>query len=186
MESLACAFDGCNKPGRHRGYCVACYSRLRKSGELALLPKRTLEERLFANITEDQSGCWLWTGTIVGTGYGHLHWQGRGRPAHRLMYEFMVVEIPEGLDLDHLCRVRECVNPWHLDPVTRRVNIVRGDAPRLQRGKTHCPHGHEYTVENTILYRGSRFCLTCKRERAREYARKKREARIAVPLGAPR
>ncbi|MEU6543900.1 HNH endonuclease signature motif containing protein [Streptomyces sp. NPDC046859] len=185
MTSLACAFEGCNKPAKHRGYCEACYSRLRKSGELPLLPKPTLEQKIFSRITEAKSGCWLWTGTRVGTGYGQLDIAGRKRPAHRVVYEFLIGEIPGGLDLDHLCRVRHCVNPWHLEPVTRQVNIIRGDKPGINAGKTHCPHGHEYTDENTIVYKGSRFCRACKRERQREYQQKKREAVNAVPLDAP-
>jgi hypothetical protein len=179
MPSVACAYQGCNKPSKHRGYCVACYSRLRKSGELPLI---TPEERLFSYVKEDVNGCWPWAGARAGTGYGTVQWEGRSRPAHRVLYEYFIGEIPEGLDLDHLCRVRHCVNPWHLDPVTRQVNIVRGDKPGINAGKTHCPQGHAYDEANTIRYRGSRFCRACKRERAREYARKKREGTGAVPL----
>ncbi|MFJ7176424.1 HNH endonuclease [Streptomyces massasporeus] len=112
-----------------------------------------------------------------------VRWAGRDRPAHRVVYEYFIVDIPEGLDLDHLCRVRRCVNPWHVEPVTRQVNIVRGDAPKLQRGKTHCPHGHPYNDVNTIVYRGRRFCRECKRSRQRELMRKKRGIARAVPLG---
>ncbi|WP_443055402.1 HNH endonuclease signature motif containing protein [Streptomyces sp. ISBFB 2968] len=185
MESLACAYEGCNKPAKHRGYCVACYSRLRKSGALPLLPRPTLEAKLFSRIMEDETGCWLWTGVHVGTGYGQVDVNGCKRPAHRVVYEFLIGDIPEGLDLDHLCRVRLCVNPWHLDPVTRKINIIRGDAPRLQRAKTHCPHGHEYDEVNTIWYQGRRFCRECKLRRQREAnRRKRREAGNAVSLDA--
>ncbi|MET8694708.1 HNH endonuclease [Streptomyces bauhiniae] len=184
MSSLACAFEGCNKPAKHRGYCVACYSRLRKRGELELLPKPSLEERIFEKIREDEAGCWIWTGTRVGTGYGQIDIAGRKRPAHRVVYEFLVCEIPEGLDLDHLCRVRHCVNPWHLDPVTRQVNIIRGDKPKINASKTHCPHGHTYDEANTIVYKGSRFCRTCKKARQKAYDEKRRGMPHAIPLNA--
>lgn len=185
MTSLSCAFEGCNKPAAHRGYCEGCYSRLRKSGALPLLPKPTFEERLFSRIAENATGCWLWNGARVRDGYGTIGCNGRNVRVHRVMYEYFIADVPKGLDLDHLCRVRHCVNPWHLDPVTRQVNIIRGDKPGINAGKTHCPHGHEYTDANTIVYKGSRFCRACKRERQREYQlKKKREARIAVPLSA--
>jgi hypothetical protein len=182
MGSVTCAFNGCNKQAKHRGYCAACYSRLRKDDTLPLLKRPTLEERLFSRCKENEAGCWIWTGAKAGTGYGHIVVKGRGRPAHRVMYEFLIADVPEGLDLDHLCRTRDCVNPWHLEPVTRRVNIIRGEKPAMNSGKTHCPRGHAYDESNTIVYRGSRFCLACKRERGREYQRRKREAQNAVPF----
>lgn len=183
MPSLACAFEGCNKPAKHRGYCEACYSRLRKSGELPLIMQ---EDRLFSRVTEDVNGCWLWGGGCVKDGYGTIRWNGRTCRAHRVFYEYFIIEIPEGLDLDHLCRVRRCVNPWHLDPVTRRVNVIRGDAPSVRSGKTHCPHGHPYDEENTIVYEGRRFCRACKNVRQRAYDEKKRRMSHAIlldPLG---
>jgi hypothetical protein len=184
MQSVTCAFEGCNKPAEHRGYCKTCYSRLRRSGRLPLLQKPTLEEKIFSRIEEDESGCWLWTGTRVGTGYGQLDVDGRKRPAHRVVYEFLVGEIPKGLDLDHLCRVRRCVNPWHLDPVTRQVNIIRGGKPKINAGKTRCPHGHPYDNENTIVYKGSRFCRTCRNARQKAYHEKKRGMLSAIPVDA--
>lgn len=108
MQSVACVIEGCNRAGKHRGYCPTCYSRLRKSGKLPLI---TQEERLFARITEAPDGCWHWDGSRASGGYGEIVWDGRRRRAHRVTYEYFITEIPEGLDLDHLCRVRHCVNP---------------------------------------------------------------------------
>lgn len=91
-------------------------------------------------------------------GYGLVRVAGKLRLAHRYAYEQQVGPIPTGMDLDHLCRNRQCMNPEHLEPVTRKVNLQRG----LAGQKQHCPKGHEYTVENT--YRrsdGSRRCRTC-------------------------
>lgn len=184
MPNGTCSTAGCSNPIRSRGLCAVCYSRLRKSGELPLLRRPTAEERLFAAISESSSGCWLWEGARAGTGYGQFQADGQTRPAHRVVYEFFIGEIPEGLDLDHLCRVRRCVNPWHLDPVTRRINIIRGDAPKLQRTKTHCPHGHPYDAENTTFYRGRRFCRACKRQRQRALQEKKRGTVNGSPLDA--
>ena len=114
----------------------------------------------------DESGCWLWQGQISRNGYGR-HRVGPGRPlvaAHRVSYEHFVGEIPEGLQLDHTCRVRNCVNWAHLEPVTGSENTKRQD--HAERRKTECPQGHPYDDENTIVRKdGFRRCRTCERER---------------------
>ena len=90
---------------------------------------RTAAERFWAKVVNDtETGCWLWSGATT-TGYGRFH-LAMGLPlvvAHRFAYETLVGPVPAGLDLDHLCRVRRCVNPAHLEPVTRRENLMRGD-----------------------------------------------------------
>lgn len=96
--------------------------------------------------------------------------------AHRVAYELLIAPIPEGLELDHLCRNRPCVNPWHLDPVTRLVNHRRslpGRRGEPQRSKTHCKHGHQFTPENTYFTAGSgRQCRLCRQaSRAAFYER---------------
>jgi len=94
------------------------------------------------------------------------------RQAHRVLYEWTVGPVPAGLELDHLCRVRRCVRPSHLEPVSRRENLLRGvTIPAAHVAKTHCPAGHPYVGANLELRpRGYRVCRTCHRERSRRRA----------------
>jgi hypothetical protein len=136
-------------------------------------------ERLLAGLTyEPNTGCWLWV-KCSSNGYGLIYVMGKNKHAHRLAYEELVGPIPEGLDIDHLCRVRACCNPAHLEPVTRGVNISRGMLPTMARERfskiTHCPQGHAYDEKNTYFYKGSeRSCRACSREHQKRYERKKR------------
>jgi hypothetical protein len=117
--------------------------------------------------------CWIWTGG-TNKGYGKTH----GRYAHRRAYELLVGPIPPGLELDHLCAVPLCVNPDHLEPVTRTENIDRRTA-RLGGSPTSCSRGHEYTPENTYVYMRpgrnvpSRVCRACNRIAVLKYAAKR-------------
>ena len=119
-------------------------------------------------LPEPNSGCWLWIGKLNDAGYGTA-W--RDQRVHRLNYERFKGKIPLGLELDHLCRVRCCVNPDHLEAVTHMENCQRGDAGKStgaqQRAKTYCPQGHEYSAENTYTYNGKRTCKECQRRRTR-------------------
>lgn len=132
--------------------------------------------------------CWLWTGATTRrvNGYGRFSVAGRLTLAHRFAFEHAREPIPDGLELDHLCRTPPCVNPWHLEPVTRSVNIRRGTAIEksiaLQRAKTHCPAGHPYTDGNTYIVPGSnahRQCRACKSEANRRYDLKRQATRRA-------
>lgn len=146
--------------------------------------------RLDEHIEKDDQGCWLWT-AATRTGYGTTHIGSRTSGdrrqvmVHRLTYELLVGPIPEGLDLDHLCRVRRCVNPFHLEPVTRRENLLRGEGLTASKAaQTHCIHGHAFTPRNTrIRKNGTRTCVACARDRQRTaYARaalRKAQARLA-------
>lgn len=109
-------------------------------------------------------GCWTWAGTIDQDGYGSFSLGSRGhRRAHRLSYEHFVGPIPEGLTIDHLCRNRACVNPAHMEPVTNRENVLRGEGITAELARqTACKHGHEFTPENTYLWRGKRICRACR------------------------
>lgn len=112
--------------------------------------------------------CWEWIGAKTSSGYGNFLWNGKNVTAHRKSYEILVGNVPEELDLDHLCRNRSCVNPSHLEPVTRRENLLRGETiPAKHAKKTHCPKGHEYTEDNTYIYKktNSRHCIKCRDDR---------------------
>ena len=190
MTKRTCTITDCDRPTRARGLCGRHYQRQRNTGSVAdtirTLPER---DRFWAKV--DRSGdCWEWTaGKNVG-GYGRFTLTGSDTnvAAHRYAYEDELGPIPEGMDLDHLCRNRACVRPSHLEPVTNKVNVLRGVAPTADNArKTHCPEGHEYSPENTRIYRGYRYCRTCQRAHSRKRMAAKRarerEHRIAGPLG---
>lgn len=131
-------------------------------------PRALFEQRVLRT-----AGCWLWQGTLHRNGYGSLKVGGRNGVriyAHRLAYELFAGQIPEGLELDHLCRNRRCVNPAHLEPVTRSVNTLRGIGPlmlgAINGAKQACKNGHAFDEENTYLRPGGgRTCRECQRER---------------------
>ena len=118
--------------------------------------------------------CWIWQGYVLPTGYGQLIIRQRKWRAHRYMWTMMRGPIPDGLDLDHLCRNRLCINPQHLEPVTRRENLLRGEGfAGVNARKTHCAHGHPFDGLNTgrRTGRSGRFCLACSREHGRKHIR---------------
>jgi hypothetical protein len=124
----------------------------------------TGEEKFWAKINkEGLGGCWLWMGATTGkSGYGRIYVQRRMVLAHRFAYELTTGPIPAGMDLDHLCRTRLCVNPAHLEPVTHHENVLRGEGGAHHAAKTHCPKGHPYSPENTLVWRGIRNCKACR------------------------
>jgi HNH endonuclease len=133
------------------------------------------QERVLARVLVDD-GCWEWAGGHNRDGYGTVYTTpGSGpRGAHRVIYELLVGPIPDGLEIDHLCRNRGCVNPGHMEPVSKRVNLLRGlGVGARNAAKTHCPRGHAYDAANTYISRdGKRVCRTCHRERALRRARR--------------
>jgi hypothetical protein len=133
-------------------------------------------DRFWAKVHRGSAGeCWTWQGPRNGTGYGRFSIGKRMVQAHRFAFEEVRGPIPEGLVLDHRCRTPLCVNPWHLDPVTHRENILRGIGPSAQNvRKTHCPEGHEYSVENTIVKGTQRHCRACRVKHDRNYKERHR------------
>lgn len=123
-----------------------------------------LEERLRQN--SDRTGdCWLWTGVLNHSGYAEVDQRGRYLGmAHRISYEMHVGPIPDGLTLDHLCRVRHCINPAHLEPVTRGENSLRGVGWAGQHARQEaCKRGHPFDEQNTYRWRTGRICRECRR-----------------------
>lgn len=124
-----CVIDDCERSqGRTRGMCTMHYARwLRLQHDPTYKPKlnRPIRERVDERIIRDSSGCWLWDGHLGRNGYGSIHVDRRPRYAHRVVWELERGPIPAGLTLDHLCRVRRCVNPDHLEPVSSAENIRR-------------------------------------------------------------
>ncbi len=131
---------------------------------------RPIKERLLDLIDKDRD-CWVWTGSTNHAGYGRLTTGSRTdntrrtRSAHRVSYEVFKGEIPDGLTIDHLCRNRKCINPEHLEAVTIKENIHRGNPLwKQESARTHCPKGHEYTEDNIYRYatKHGGFCRNCK------------------------
>lgn len=129
------------------------------------------------HVPDELSACWTWTRSLNSGGYGHYRVPGRGQGepplrAHRLAYILFNGQIPDGLQLHHICENRACCNPDHLKPVTPKEHIVdlttRSVAYRSKR-VTHCPKGHPYNEENTRHKNGKRVCIECDREHSRRY-----------------
>lgn len=134
--------------------------------------------RLFGRIAVYGS-CWQWSGANV-RGYGHIRFRGKNRSCHRLAYMLFVGEIPQGFQIDHLCRNPSCVNPAHLEAVTPRVNVLRGKTvTAANAAKTHCKYGHEFTTENTQRIPTGRRCRECRNKWKRDQ-RRRRGIRIIV------
>jgi hypothetical protein len=138
-----------------------------------------LDEQLRSKIAVDrETGCWVWTAALS-QGYGYVRRRRKTHKAARVIYVLLVGPIPDGLQLDHLCRNRACVHPHHLEPVTSRENTMRGLNPSAAKARqTHCKRGHDFNEENTRINprNGTRTCRVCHRERERERVQRLRTA----------
>lgn len=193
----------CKRPLKgksRRGRCGSCYNRLRRELKVdgTFVPEYTqappAAERILREAVAGHGGCVLFFRRLS-HGYGRVDQGGRTVWAYRAVYEALVGQVPEGKVLDHACHTRDtscpggegcihrrCVNPHHLEPVTEEENWRRGrSASARNLAKTHCPAGHEYSPDNTIIGRrlGRLFrrCRTCHNEREREAARAKSRSR---------
>lgn len=181
---MTCAL--CDNTKTHaRGLCGTHYDRWRRWGdpffaEVAGGQRRDLERRFWKKVSSGPipgyaphlGPCWLWQAAIS-SGYGVFAVSRTKKVrAHRLAYELSIGPIPDGLTLDHLCRVTRCVRPTHLEPVTMTTNSLRGISPPAQNArKAHCKHGHAFNAVNThYSYRQGtlrRRCRACGRVRSR-------------------
>lgn len=129
--------------------------------------------RITAHVRFLDDGCWLWTGSEKANGYGAITVDGRGWRAHRYAYVAAFGAIAEGMELDHVCRNRRCVNPFHLRQVSHRENTLSGETITAHAAQqTHCKRGHELTPESVYENGRGRQCKQCARIRAAErYAR---------------
>lgn len=117
-----------------------------------------------------ETSCLIWTGCKTAKGYGKFNVGGKTQYSHRLAYEALKGPLVDVLQVDHLCRQTSCCNADHLEQVSRRVNLLRGDTITAEcAAKTHCPQGHPYSVENTYYRNGSRVCRTCSLKKNKEY-----------------
>ncbi len=176
--SEICKRRDCDRPARVRGFCGSHYTMAMRNG---VILRETAEERFWRCVRKHKSGCWFWTGSIRKDGYGAFGGCGRRKAgksllAHRAAYELTRGAIPKGLTLDHLCRKRNCVNPKHLEPVTRLENVMRGVSQwAINARKKKCKHGHPFTGANTILEGGGRRCRACTNRIKRNRREKRRQ-----------
>lgn len=130
---------------------------------VAVAKAQAFHDRLLAKCEEREDGCWAWVAYRNAEGYGVVMTpEGKAVHAHRVMYEEFVGPIPDEFEIDHLCRVRECVNPAHLEAVTKRENVLRGEGVGAKCARrTACKHDHPY-VDGSYRMRGNaRICILC-------------------------
>lgn len=165
IMGMKCYVKECQRQIHARGLCEMHYRRLLKTGIIGTCtPQREQrrfvagsdEERFLKNVLKTDT-CWFWTGAKTTSGYSEFQVNKKTIYAHRWSYEFYIGKIPQGLVIDHLCRNRLCVNPNHLEAVTNKENILRGNGlPAINARKTHCKNGHKLS-ENRRCYICSRL-----------------------------
>lgn len=150
-----------------------------------LIRSPSVVSRFMSKVDKVSSGCWIWArGFKNNDGYGVFAPHKTMRSAHRVSWVMHRGPIPDNLEVNHLCEVKACVNPDHLELTTHSKNMRYGNNHLARQARqTHCHRGHEFTPENTRLYRGSRFCRTCGNQFSREYTqRKKANRRVMIEM----
>ncbi len=170
-----CSVDSCERVVKARGWCNKHYQRWMSYGRLQTIGEMDVADRWASKVDKDGpipdarpelGACWQWMGSLACEGYGRIRADGRDIFVHRWSFEHFVGPIPEGMQVDHLCRNRGCVNPHHLEIVDLVENVMRGESPQaVNARKTHCIRGHEFTPENTYVDAKGRSCRACRRER---------------------
>lgn len=183
--AATCSIPDCARNVHAKGWCGKHYRRAQRTGSPTGTrpigrPKVDPIETLHKGISVTRTGCWQWSGALNRDGYGVLTVDRKPYRAHRFAYERLVGEIPDGLELDHLCRNRACVRPSHLEPVTPQVNTHRGFGPSgINSRVERCNRGHEFAPENTLWMnsrsrpRPYRRCRTCNVENCRARRRQR-------------
>lgn len=124
-------------------------------------------DRLFAktDFSRGWFGCWVWTGAKYGKGYGSIKHNGKDRSVHRVSFELSTGAIDPNLTIDHMCEVKLCINPLHLEEKTAIENRLRAGYSKA----THCLRGHEFDEKNTRNYNGKQHCRKCATLHQRAY-----------------
>ena len=172
-----CSVPDCHAIHYCLGYCRKHHARFRRSGNANMYHGFVSDaERFWAKVDKTET-CWLWTAAKNGIGYGLFGYRTKLRLAHRVAFEWENGLVPRGLELDHLCRTRNCVRPSHLEAVTHTENMRRGN--KRQRNLIRaCRHGHEFTESNSgINSVGYRFCRKCRLEASRRRNQKIKQKR---------
>lgn len=194
MADATCSVEGCQKVPAGKGWCGMHYMRWRRHGDISVNKRPVISHAIpvverFWSMVDQGPGCWLWTGGCTQYGYGRIYPERAAVQVHRFVYELLVGPIPAGYEVDHTCHNfdatckggntclhRRCVNPAHLEAVTKRENMHR--QPRIRRlmEQTHCVHGHAYLPHNLYVSPkdGGRQCRIC-----RGHAGERRRAKIA-------
>lgn len=168
MAQRTCSVEGCERPAVTRGWCKSHYNswNLRGVTHGRTAPPPTKKDpvvRFWAKVNKTET-CWLWTAATGGDGHAVFYDGMRVRSAAQFLYELEVGPVGDGNQLVRTCDVTSCVRPDHMQPVSRAEFL---NLKRLERVKSECPKGHEYTPANTFYAGGGRRCLACDRARTK-------------------